>query len=528
MKLEQHPAAPDNGPSAELDARRAAALQMGGGEGLAKQASLGKLTARERIDRLLDSGSFVEMGMLAGKGRYDEQGRFVASSPSNSVMGTGAIAGRRVVAAADDFTIRGGSSESTVSDKWIYAERYAHQMRLPVVRLVETAGGSVRILEHNQSTKIPGYPSWPWMPLLAQSPVVGMALGACAGLGAVKIAATHFSVMVRGMAQVFAGGPPVVKRGIGENIHKEQLGGAEIHTCLSGVVTNAAENEDDAFTQVRRFLSFMPTNVWHLPARLESTDERRRADPWLDASIPLDTRKVFDIRKILKVVFDVDSLFELGRSFGGSTVTMLGRLDGCAVGIVANDPRVMGGALTAQAARKLERFVDICDTFHLPIVNFVDQPGVMFGSVAEKAGTIGAAMQAICAIEQSRVPWCAIVVRRSFGVGGQMHGPQHGPDGYALLHRFAWPTARWGSIPVEGGVDAAYKRELGEAANPQERQAELEAYYQQLSSPYRTAERFGVIDIIKPRETRPLLCDWVRDAYAVTHEQTGVRTRTFR
>lgn len=528
MKPEQHPTVTPANPFAELDARRAAALQMGGAEGLAKQASLGKLSARERIARLLDAGTFAEMGMLAGKGRYDEHGRYLSSSPSNSIVGAGDVDGRRIVVAADDFTIRGGSSESTVSDKWIYAERYAHQMRLPVVRLVETAGGSVRILEQNQSTKIPGYPNWPWMRLLAQSPVVGVALGACAGLGAVKVAGTHFSVMVRGMAQVFAGGPPVVKRGIGEDIHKEQLGGAEIHTRLSGVVTNAAESEDDAFAQVRRFLSFMPTNVWGLPPRLESTDERRRANAWLDESIPLDTRKIFDVRKILKEVFDAGSLFELGRSFGGSTITMLGRLDGCAVGVVANDPRVMGGALTAQAARKLERFVDICDTFHLPIVNFVDQPGVMFGSEAEKAGTIGAAMQAICAIEQSQVPWCAIILRRSFGVGGQMHGPQHGPDGNALLHRFAWPTARWGSIPVEGGVAAAYKRELDESAEPQQRQAELEAYYQQLSSPYRTAERFGVIDIIKPRETRPLLCDWVQDAYAVTQGQTGIRARTFR
>ncbi len=512
----------------ELDARRAAALQMGGPEGLAKQASLGKLTARERIDRLLDPGSFVEMGMLAGKGHYDEHGAFVSFSPANAVMGAGDVGARRVVVSADDFTIRGGSSESTISDKWIYAERYAHQMRLPIVRLVETGGGSIRILEQNQSTKIPGYPSWPWMPLLAQSPVVGVALGACAGLGAVKVCASHFSVMVKGMAQVFAGGPPVVKRGIGEDVHKEALGGAEVHTRQSGIVTNAAGSEEDAFAQVRRFLSFMPTNVWSLPPRLSSEDERGRADAWLDEAIPLDTRKIFDVRRILQSVFDAGSLFELGRTFGGSTVTMFGRLDGCAVGIVANDPRVMGGALTAQAARKLERFVDLCDTFHLPIVNLVDQPGVMFGSEAEKAGSIGAAMAAISAIEQSRVPWCAIILRRSFGVGGQMHGPQHGPDGYALLHRFAWPTARWGSIPVEGGVAAAYKRELAEAEDSQQRQQELEEYYRNLSSPYRTAERFGVIDMIKPRETRPLLCDWVRDACAVTQGQTGIRTRTFR
>ncbi|MET4578276.1 acyl-CoA carboxylase subunit beta [Ottowia thiooxydans] len=529
MSTKQDNRTPDlPGPIAELDVRRAAAMQMGGSEGVAKQASLGKLTARERIDRLLDPDSFAEMGTLAGKGTYDKSGSFLSFSPANSVMGTGSIQQRRVVISADDFTIRGGSSESTVSDKWIYAERYAHQMRLPIVRLVESAGGSVKILEQNQSTKIPGYPNWPWMPLLAQAPVVGVALGACAGLGAIKVSMSHFSVMVRGMAQLFAGGPPVVKRGIGEDIHKEALGGAEVHTRMSGVVTNAADSEEDAFDQVRRFLSFMPGNVWSVPARVQANDEPRRADASLDDAIPLDTRKIFDVRRILKSVFDTGSLFELGRSFGGSTVTMLGRLDGFAVGILANDPRVMGGALTAQAARKLERFVDLCDTFHLPIVNFVDQPGVMFGSDAEKAGTLGAAISAVSAIEQSQVPWCAIILRRSFGVGGQMHGPQHGPDGYALLHRFAWPTARWGSIPIEGGVAAAYKRELDESENTEQRQAELEAYYQQLSSPFRTAERFGVIDIIKPRETRTILSGWIQDAHGVTLGQTGIRTRTFR
>ena len=209
-------------------------------------------------------------------------------------------------------------------------------------------------------------------------------------------------------------------------------------------------------------------------------------------------------------------------------LNMLGRLDGCAVGVIANDPRVMGGALTLQAARKLERFVDLCDTFHLPIVNIVDQPGVMFGLDAERAGTMGAALRAIGAIEQAMVPWCSVIIRRAFGVGGQMQGPQHGPDGYSLNHRFAWPSARWGSIPIEGGVAAAYRQELADAADPAERQAELEAYYHRLSSPFRTAERFGVVDIIRPSETRKVLCNWVQDAFTLAQGQVGLRLRTMR
>ena len=512
----------------ELQARRQAALAQGGTEGVAKQHARGKLTARERIDRLLDAGSFCEMAMLAGKGSYDEHGEYKSFTPSNAVIGTGEIRSRRIVVSADDFTIRGGSSESTVSEKWLYAERYAHQMRLPLVRVVDTAGGSVKLLEQQKATKIPGYPTWPLVSMLARAPVVGVAAGACAGLGAVKVAMSHFSVIVRGTGQVFAGGPPVVKRGIGQDIDKEALGGADVHVRASGVVTNEAGSEDDAFAQVRRFLSYLPDNVWAAPGRGPRDDSPSRADPWLDGAVPQDRRKVFDIRRILQAVFDSGSLFEMAKPFGGSIVTMLGRHVGCAVGVISNDPRVMGGALSLQAARKLERFVDLCDTFHLPIVNIVDQPGVMFGLDAERAGTMGAALRAIGAIEQAMVPWCSVIIRRAFGVGGQMQGPQHGPDGYSLKHRFAWPSARWGSIPIEGGVAAAYRQELADAADPAERQAELEAYYHRLSSPFRTAERFGVVDIIRPSETRKVLCNWVQDAFTLAQGQVGLRLRTMR
>ncbi len=512
----------------ELDLRRASALAQGGEAGIARQHARGKLTARERIARLLDAGSFHEMGMLAGKGEYDESGAYKSFTPSNSVVGTGALAGRRVVVAADDFTIRGGSSESAVSDKWVYAERYAHQMRMPLVRLVDTAGGSVRLLEQQKATKIPGYANWPWMQLLGQAPVVGVAAGACAGLGAIKVAMSHFSVMTRGVGQVFAGGPPVVKRGIGQEIDKESLGGADVHVRVSGMVTNEARNEDDAFDQVRRFLSYMPDNVWSLPPRVTAEVDTTAADAWLDQAIPEDRRKVYDMRRILKSIFDAGSLFEMARPFGGSIITMLGRLDGCAVGVVANDPRVMGGALTAQAARKLERFVDLCDTFRLPIIKFVDQPGVMFGLEAEKAGTLGAAIRAISAIAQAIVPWCSVIVRRAFGVGGQMQGPQHGPDGYSLNHRYAWPSARWGSIPIEGGVSAAFRQELEDSEDPDARLSELEEFYHRLSSPFRTAERFGIVDVIAPRDTRTVLRNWIQDAYGRTRDQLGPRLRTLR
>lgn len=512
----------------ELDARRADARALGGVEGVERHRSKGRYDVRQRIDRLGDPGTFHEFGMLAGKGRYDEQGRFLASSPSNSVIGTIRIDGRHCVVGGDDFTIRGGSSESAISEKWIYAERYAHEMQIPVVRLVDMAGGSVKLLEQQQSTKIPGYPTWQWIALLGSVPVVGVALGSCAGLGALKVAASHFSIMVKEQAQIFAGGPPVVRQGIGLDVDKETLGGWQVHVRQSGIVNNVADTEDEAFELTRRFLSYMPTNVWELPPKAEPRPVSDEQAASLDAMIPADRRKAYDPRRILQAVFDEGSLFEMTRLNGGSLITALARFEGHVVGVLANDPRVMGGAMTAHAARKTERFVDMCDTFHIPIVNFVDQPGVMFGPDAERAGTIRDAMRAIAAIEQANVPWMSVIVRRAFGLGGGMHGPKHGPNGRSLNHRVAWPTARWGSIPIEGGVAAAYRRDIEGSDDPAARRDELEAYYHGLASPMRTAERFGIVDIIRPSETRFAIRDWLHDAVACASRQTGPRLRSMR
>lgn len=511
----------------ELRFRRARADALGGPEAVEFQHGRGKLTVRERVDVLCDPGSFREFGKLAGKGKYDSEGRMEDFTPSNSVVGYGRVNGRKVVISGDDFTIRAGSSESTVSDKWVYAERIAHEYEMPLVRLVDTAGGSVKLLEQQQSTKIPGYARWPSIGLLGKVPVVGMALGACAGLGAIKVGISHFSVMVKDQGFVFAGGPPVVKQGLGRDVTKEELGGSRVHT-RSGVVMNEARDEADAFDQVKRFLSYMPPNVFEVPERIACDDDPDRADEALDNLIPKDRRKVYDARAILKGVFDTGSVFEVSRRFGGSVITAYARLNGHAVGVIANDPIVKGAALTAQAAQKMARFVDICDTFHLPVVNFVDQPGVMTGIEAETAGTMTAAIGLLGALEQVSVPWCSIIVRRAFGVGGGAHGPKHGPEGRSLNYRFAWPSARWGSIPIEGGVAAAYKKEIAAAEDPDAYRDDLEAYYHRLASPFRTAEKFGIVDIIAPHETRSLLCDWVGDAYALTTRQTGPKRRTMR
>jgi acetyl-CoA carboxylase carboxyltransferase component len=509
----------------EIARRRRMAEELGGADAVARQHAAGRLTVRERVDRLVDEGSFSELGALSGKATYDENKNLVSVRPANAVIGTARIDGRKVAIGGDDYTIRGGSSEATISEKWIYAENYALQMRLPLVRLVESAGGSVRLLEQQGSTKIPGYPTWKMAGMLGYIPIAAMALGPCAGLGALKAACAHFSVMVKGTSQVFAGGPPVVERAMGKPVDKEELGGSHIHTRESGVINNEAASEDEAIKMVRRFLSYMPSSVFEMPPVLECDDPVDRAEEELLYIIPRERRRVYKSRRILDLVMDKGSVFEISPRFGRSVITSLARLNGKPVGVIANDPMHYGGGLTRNAAEKMESFIDICDTFHLPIINFVDQPGTIVGPEAERMGTVKGSVRVVSAIEQSTVPWCAIVVRRLYGLAGSAYGRLQDIN----LH-FAWPSARWGSIPVGGGAEAAYKAEL-DKLEPEARKArleEIEEHLDHLESPFLTAERFRVPDIIDPRQTRAILCNWIEDAWRVLPEQLGVRARTIR
>jgi len=507
----------------EIDRRRALAREMGGAEAIAKIHAKGRLSARERIDALLDPDSFREIGALTGAARYDENGNLLDITPANALIGTGNIEGRKVVISADDFSIRGGSSEATISEKWIYAEKLALEHKLPLIRLVDTAGGSVKLLDKDQATKLPGYPSWPHARMMGEIPMVGVALGACAGLGAIKVCGGHFSVMVKEQAQVFAAGPFVVKQGLGVDVDKEELGGSSMHARGSGLVDNEAVDEADALAQARRFLSYLPSSAHDLAPVLPCHDPADRRDPWLIEAIPREARRVYDPRKIIRAIVDIDSFFEMGRYSGRSSITGFARIMGHTVGILANDPAHGGGAMTVKSSIKIESFVDLCHTFHIPVVSLFDQPGIMIGPDAEAQGTIRFAMRAIAAIEQSRVPWCTIVLRRAFGVAGAAHGRQSG-----INLRYAWPSATWGSIPVEGGVLAAYKREIEQSPDPIATRTAIEDKYRTLTSPFRTAERFGILDIIDPRDTRPLLADWIEDAVRQLPALLGVATHPMR
>jgi acetyl-CoA carboxylase carboxyltransferase component len=495
---------------------------MGGQANVARQHASGKLTIRERIDRLLDPGTFHEVGALAGKAAY-EDGKLVSFTPSNYVVGTGRIDGRRVVVGGDDFTVRGGAADARIGDKAGYGERLARELRMPIIRLVDGTGGggSVKTIEMMQRTYVPANPSWDVVvALLSEVPVVGACMGSVAGLGAVRVVHSHFSVMVKGTSQLFVAGPPVVERGVGQSVSKEELGGSHIHARESSVVDNEVESETEAFAEIRQFLSYLPSNVWETPPRAKSKDKADRREEALLSIIPRDRRRTYDVREMLDLILDRSSFFEIGRFCGRPLVAGLARLNGYPIGVMAGDPRQGGGALDARGCEKMIRFVDLCDTFHLPVVNFVDPPGFLIGTAAERAGTARYGARAMAAVYQATVPWVSIIVRRVFGVAGAAHGNAQG-----LNLRYAWPSGDWGSLPIEGGVMAAYRRDIESAEDPDTRRREIEKMLDSLRSPFRTAEAFGIEEIIDPRDTRPLLCEWVETAYRAASANPGPKQR---
>jgi acetyl-CoA carboxylase carboxyltransferase component len=307
---------------------------------------------------------------------------------------------------------------------------------------------------------------------------------------------------------MFVAGPPVVAR-LGHELGKQELGGWEIQT-RSGAVDHAVDTEDEALACARRFLSFLPASVHALPPTTPCDDDPGRADETLMNAIPRNRRQVYKMRPIIEAVVDRGSFFEIGREFGRAIIGGLARLEGRAVLLLASDPYHYGGAWTADTCQKITRFVDLAETFHLPVVYLCDCPGFMIGADAERAATIRHGARAMAAIYQTTTPWCTMIVRNSFGVAGAAHQPA---GRYTL--RYAWLSGYWGSLPLEGGIEAAYRADIDAAADPKAKLAEIEERLNKLRSPFRSAERFWVEEIIDPRRTRPLLCEFARLAEPV-------------
>ncbi|MCH8843370.1 MAG: propionyl-CoA carboxylase [SAR324 cluster bacterium] len=510
----------------EIENRRGLAKAQGGEESVARHHAKGRRTIRERIDELLDAESFRETGPIAGASELNEDGTLQSFTPGNFVLGTGRIGGRPCVAGGEDFTLRGGSPNVAGLRKSIYAEEMACHLRIPLVRLHEGGGGSVTGAKGKDGGGPAGDPVFaaPRFAIVARAlgmvPVAAAALGPVAGLPASRLVAAHFSVMVRGTAQVLTAGPAVVERALGEQRTKEELGGAEIH-AKSGVVDNVADSEPEALSQIRAFLGYLPANVWESAPVIECADDRNRSDDELLSIVPRERRHVYDMRALLHHVLDRDSFFEMGRRYGPGLIVGLARLNGRVAGIMANDCRFYAGAMTAAAAQKVRRFIEMCETFHLPIVNFVDEPGFMIGLEAEQAATIRYGTAAVLTAAQCSVPWASIIVRKVFGVAGAAH---FGPNAYVL----SWPSAETGALPIEGGVAVAFGREIAESDDPQATRLDLEKELAGHQSPFPRAESFAVHDLIDPRETRPALCDWMELIEPLLSTLKGPRTFTYK
>ena len=493
----------------ELHRQRKLAEGCGGPEAVAKHHAAGKLTVRERIDRLLDAGSFREVGKLAGKGSYDAQGKLVKLEPAPYVMGLGRIDARPVAVGGEDYTIRAGTgfgSDRRKGGQGGFIEDLAYEYRIPLVNLVDGTGGTVNTAKRKGYTVVPGYGQDGFersVDLMGMVPVVSAVMGTTAGGPSMRAILAHWSIMVKGQGQIFAAGPPIVERAFGQKLTKEALGGVKVAVDTAGTIDNIAADEEDCFRQIRRFLSYMPQNVWELPPAVVCNDPVDRCEDALASIVPRSGRQAYAMKKLVEMIVDRGSLFEIQPTFGRSLITALARMNGKVVGIVANNP-MFGTIMDYKAARKQGHFVELCDMFNIPLVFFVDLPGLMVGAESEADAILREGVRARYIGLQVSVPVFTVIVRKCYGVAGGGTIDRRG-----LNFRIAWPSAEWGSLPIEGGVKAAYRREIESAPDPAQREKEIEEELRQLATPFRTAQAFAVEDMIDPRETRPYLCQFI-------------------
>ena len=489
----------------EIRKRRKLAKAQGGPDAIKLQHKKGRLTLRERIELLLDKDSFDEQGEIAGGSEVNDSGELESLTPANFILGFGKINDKQVVVGGEDFTVKGGSPNAAGLRKSVYTEELALKYKIPLIRLHEGGGGSVA----GPGKKSGGYGGDPVFSksrfksvadTLREIPVASAALGPVAGMPAARFVASHFRVMTRETAQILVAGPAVVERAFGVKMTKEELGGSEIHK-LNGVTDNVASTEEDAFKQIKEFLSFLPQNKYEIANKLECDDPVNRKEEALVSIVPKDRKKSYEMRDIVNLVFDKNSFFEMTKYFGRGIITGFARINGYSVAIFANDSNFYAGSMSAEGAQKTSRFIKLCDTFNIPIVSLVDEPGFLIGPDAEKAGTILHGTQAVLATTESEVPWATIMIRKSFGVAAAAH---YGPDGYVL----AWPSAESGPLPLEGGVAVAFKKEIAQAKDPEAKRKELEEKMAKNQNPFPRAEAFSVHEIIDPRETRKYISSW--------------------
>ena len=481
----------------ELKRRRHQALQMGGPEKVKRQREQGKLTARERIELLMSPGTFQEYGLLATHQSHRPEMADRITPADGVITGFGRIDGRRAGVIAEDFTVLGGSVGITHAMKKIRMVEIATQERVPLVWLLDGAGaraeefigeGLPAVFHHLIIARMSGV-----------APQIGVIMGPSAGDSSLVGSLLEFIIMVKGTGMLAAGGPPIVLTATGEQVSKQELGGVEVHCVISGVADNPAEDDRDAILVAKRYLSYLPSNAWEYPPSVPPDDDPERKDDELLEILPSNPRQPYDMKRIINCIIDRGSFFEIKPLYAPMVITGLARMNGHPVGIVANQPLVYAGAITAKAAQKERHFIDLCSAYHIPLVFLVDVPGVMTGPDSEREGALRYGLAVAYSLAWANVPKITVVVRKAFGFGGcAMCG-----YGAGQTLTLAWPTADFGSLPMSGGLLAAYGADLATSKDPEALKKQLEEAYKKYCGPYPAAAIFNVDDVIDPRETRP-------------------------
>jgi len=481
----------------ELEGRRSEARLGGGTARIAAQHAKGKLTARERIEALLDEGSFEEFDMFVAHRSHDF-GMGASRIPGDGVVtGWGTINGRQVYVFSQDFTVFGGSLSETHAEKICKIMDMAMQNGAPVIGLNDSGGA--RIQEGVAS--LAGYADVFQRNIMASGviPQISVIMGPCAGGAVYSPAMTDFIFMVRDSSYMFVTGPDVVKTVTNEIVTAEELGGAKTHTSRSSVADGAYENDLVALTEVRRLVDFLPlSNRDRVPVR-PFFDDPARAEESLDTLIPANPNTPYDMKELIAKVADEGEFFEIQADFARNILTGFVRLEGSTVGVVANQPTVLAGCLDIDSARKAARFVRFCDAFEIPILTFVDVPGFLPGTGQEYGGIIKHGAKLLFAFGEATVPKVTVIIRKAYGGAYDVMSSKHLRGDF----NYAWPTAEIAVMGAKGAVEILYRSELGDPERIAERTKEYEGRF---ANPFVAAERGFIDEVITPHSTRKRVC----------------------
>jgi len=483
----------------ELTERRTVALAMGGPDKIARHHERGKLTARERVELLLDPGSLQEYGLFA---THHGQKPGEPTTPGDAlVAGVGQIHGRPVCFFAEDATLFGGSLGDVNFNKRQRMVDIANRERIPLICMLDGAGFRAQsMLETVEGSPSIGH-MLSYARLSGSAPTIGMIMGACAGEPALDAAILEYAIMVKGTGMIAAGGPPVVKASTGVDVSKEELGGTSVHAEITGMIDNVVADDEEAIATVKKLLSYLPTNAWLYPPSGTPKKAKEGAKVRITKVLPDHPRKPYDMHDIIHCIIDDKSFLETKAEYGHALITGLARLNGHPIGIIANQPMVRAGSISGAEAQKARKFIDYCGAYHLPVISLTDTPGVMTGPVAEREGSLKYGLGAAYALAWANVPVFSVILRKAFGFGGALMAGSAGPQTVAL----AWPTADFSSLPPNSAIESAHKKELDAAEDRDALYAELMKQYQTFGGPYPAAGVMNIDDVIAPAETRDRL-----------------------